>query len=139
MDVDGVEDGFGELMLFKQMAKLQEGGGIRYGVAGEINANETADGLAVVDGVFDAFIRVAEALLGDVHAQHAGQSFGWTTGAAVAGVERSDGLFECSPRGDGFEFGEETIAPGQFLLGGVFQFGKARLHRKITRDKDRKS
>ncbi len=134
--VDGVEDGFGELMLCEQMAKLQEGGGIGHGVAGEINADETADGLAVVAGVFDAFVGVAEALLGNVHAQP-GQSFGWATGATVAGIEGRDGLFECRPRGDGFEFGEETITPGRFLLGGVFQFGKARLHRKIIRDKDK--
>jgi hypothetical protein len=28
------------------------------------------------------------------------------------------------------------ITSGLFLLGGVFQFGEARLHRKITREKD---
>jgi hypothetical protein len=35
--------------------------------------SEVADGLAVVDGVFDAFIGQAQALLHDVHAQHAGE------------------------------------------------------------------
>jgi hypothetical protein len=36
----------------------------------QIDANKGADCLAVVDRIFDAFVRQAEALLGDIHAQH---------------------------------------------------------------------
>lgn len=72
MGVDGAVDGFGELMLFEQVAEVQQGGGIGYGVTGQIKADETADGLTVVEGVFRAFVGKAGALLGDLHAQHPG-------------------------------------------------------------------
>lgn len=77
MGVDGVEDGFGELMLFEQVAKLQERGSVGRYIAGEINTDETADGLAIVDGIFHPFVRVTEALLCDVHPQHPDQPLRW--------------------------------------------------------------
>jgi hypothetical protein len=46
--------------------------------------------LAVVDRVFDTFVRQAKALLGHVHAQHARQSDRWPAGALDRWIERLD-------------------------------------------------
>lgn len=48
------------------MAKFKERRRVRRGLPIEIDADEGADGLAVVDRVFNALIRQAETLLGHV-------------------------------------------------------------------------
>jgi hypothetical protein len=109
--VDVIEDGFGELMAFEQVTEMQQGGGVGCGIPGEVNADETADGLAVLDGVFDAFVGEAEALLRHIHPQHPGKSNRRTTWTTATWVERGDGMFQCSPGCDGVEFSEEAITP----------------------------
>ena len=116
-------------MRFEQAAELEERGGVRGGLAGKVDPDKAADGLAVVEGVFDAFVGEAETLLPDVHAQHPGKTDGRASRSAVAGVERGYGMRKRRPWNKGFEVGEEMIAPRQLLLRIVFQFGKARLHR----------
>lgn len=76
MVVDGIEYHLGQLMRFEQAPKFQQRGGVGRGFDGEINANETADRLAVLDRVFRAFVGQAKALLHHVYAQHACQADG---------------------------------------------------------------
>ena len=71
MRIEGAEDDVGQLMGLQQTAELEDSGGIRCGLACQVDADKAADGLAVVKGIFDAFIRKPEAVLGDVHPQHA--------------------------------------------------------------------
>ena len=71
MNVDGGEDTRGELMGFQEATELEQGGGIRCAFPRQIDADETADGLTVVEGVFRGFIGKPEAVLRQVHAQHA--------------------------------------------------------------------
>lgn len=67
--VDGVEDGLREPMRFEQAAELEQGGGVGCGFAREIDADEAADRLAVVEGILRAFVRQTEALLCEVQAR----------------------------------------------------------------------
>lgn len=66
-----MKDAVGQLVSFQQAADLEQGGGIRDAFPGQVYANEAADGLAIVYGIFDAFIEQTKALLRNVHAQHA--------------------------------------------------------------------
>src|SRR3546814_9669188 len=60
-------------MGFQQAAKSQQGSGIRCRLTAQVDADETTNGLAVVDGIFGTFIGETETLLHDIHAQHARQ------------------------------------------------------------------
>ena len=132
MSVEGAEDDVGQPMGFQQTPEFEEGGGIRCGFAQKVNADEAADGLAVVKGVFDAFIRKPEAVLGDVHPQHALQANGRTTRPATGRVERGDGNHQRSPGSEGFDVGQKPIPTGLLLLGRVLKLGKATLHGNIS-------
>ena len=102
-------------------------------LAAQINADKGANGLAVVDRVFGAFVRQAEALQGHVYAQHARQP-GWeTTSAFDLRIERLDQFVQLVPRGHAIDLGQEAIASRQLLFCGVFKVGKTLLHgRKRT-------
>lgn len=63
----------------------------------QIDADEAANGLAVVDRIFDTFVRQAKTLLGDVHAQHAFQANRRTTTATTFRVIRQDGRHQRRP------------------------------------------
>ena len=126
--VDRVEDLACEPFGFKQAAELQQGRRVRRRLAAQINVDKSANGLAVVDRIFDAFVRQTKALLGHVHAQHASQSDRRPTSAFDLRIERLDGLMQLAPRRHAVDLSEEAVAPRQLLLGGVFEVGKALLH-----------
>jgi hypothetical protein len=130
MRLDSFEDALGQLVRLEQVTELDQGGGIRGGLTSQVDTHEAADRLAVVEGIFDPLVGQAEALLGDVHAQHALQADGRAPRAFALGVERSDLADQRRPRGHRFDLGQEAVAPGALFLGGVFQVGKARLHRR---------
>jgi len=128
MSVDRIEDLPRQRVCFQQVAELQQRRRVRRRLAAQVNANESADGLAVVDRVLDAFVRQPKALLGNVHAQHAHQSDRRAPGAFDLGIERLDQLVQLAPRRHAVDFGQEAVAPREFLLGGVFEVGEALLH-----------
>lgn len=74
MPVDRVEYLARQPVGLKQVAELQQGRRVRRRFATQVDADASTNGLAVVDRVFDTFIRQANALLGHVHAQRARQS-----------------------------------------------------------------
>ena len=110
------------------MAELQQGGCVRSRLAAQIDANNGASGLAVVDRVFDAFVRQAELLLGHINAQHARQSDQWPAGAFDLRIERLDQFVQLAPRRHAVDLGQEAVAPRQLFLGGVLKVGKTLLH-----------
>lgn len=69
MGIDGIKDGFGQPVRFQQAAILQEYLGVRGRFAAQVDPHNAADGLAVVQGVLDAFVRQAKSLLHHVDAQ----------------------------------------------------------------------
>ena len=56
VSVDGCKYLSCDVLCFKQMAKLQQRRGVWCGLDIEINADETTDGLAIVDRIFNTFI-----------------------------------------------------------------------------------
>nr|WP_229769462.1 hypothetical protein [Pyramidobacter porci] len=65
---DIVEQGFAKLMLLKKVTEVQQGCCVRYLLLEEIDPQERTHDIAVVDGVFDAFIGQIEPVLREVHA-----------------------------------------------------------------------
>src|SRR5664279_545784 len=128
MSIDGVEDGLGELMAFEQVPKVQQSSSIRGRFPAQVDADKSANSLAVVEGVLNPFIREPKTLLGDVHPQHSPQSNRRTPPTATARVERGDRSLQIHPRRDRVDLGQETIPSRLLLLGRVFQFRKTRLH-----------
>ena len=94
----------------------------------EVAHGKPADRLAVVDGIFDALVGKAEALLGNVHPQHALKTNRWPSAPLALGVERLQLSDQGSPGRDGIDLGEESVTTGQLFLGGVLEVGEARLH-----------
>ena len=113
---------------FKQVAELQQGRCVWSRLAAQIDANKGTNGLAVVDRVFNAFVRQTKALLGNVHAQHARQPNRWPAGAFDLRIERLDQFVQPAPRLHAVDLDQEAVAPRQLLLGGVSKVGKALLH-----------
>ena len=98
MGVDGGEDGGGQVLLFKQTTELEQRGGIRRRFVRQVDADEAADGLAVVDRILSAFIGQPEKLLCDLHAQHP-QYTDWPPAATFAlGVGRFNHRNQIRPR-----------------------------------------
>lgn len=63
-------------MLLQQMTETQQCGRIRHALDGQIDTDEVAHRLAVVDGVLQRFIGKGIPLLEEVDAQHALQAIG---------------------------------------------------------------
>ena len=129
--IDGSKDALGQMVLFQQAAKLEQGGGIGRRLPRQVDANEAPDGLAVVDGVFDPFIGQSEALLGNIHAQHAFHAKRRPASSGSLRVERFDLGHQRRPRRYRVDFGKKPVTPRHFLLARIFKFGKARLHRQV--------
>jgi hypothetical protein len=127
MAIDGVEDRFTELMAFQQVTEVQKRRGVRRLLSAQINANKAANGLAVVKGILNAFVRQTKALLGHIHPQHSAQANRWPSTASTARIERCNGLLQYRPRCNRLNLGQKPISTRQ-LLRRVFQFRKTRLH-----------
>lgn len=130
--VDGFEDALGQLVCFQQAAKFEQGSGVRCGFSRQVNANKSPDGLAVIDGVFNAFVRESKALLGDVHAQHPLYANRRSAPACSFRVERLDLRDQGGPWRHFADFVKKPVAPSDLLLCRVFQFGKACLRLHVT-------
>lgn len=128
MAVDFAEDALGQFMLLKQPPELQQRRRVGRRFMGQIDADKAADGLAVVDGIFDAFVRQAEALLGDVHPEHPFKTDRRTAAPITLRVVRQQRRHQRRPWRGRFDLGKKTVAPRQLLFTGVLGVGKARLH-----------
>src|SRR5664279_3878944 len=65
------------------------------------------DGLAIIERVFDPFVRESEALLRNVHPQHPRQTNRRPPPTTAARVKRGDGSFQFHPRRDRVNLGQE--------------------------------
>ena len=126
--VDRVEDLARQPVGLKQVAELQQSRRVRRRFAAQADADESTNGLAVVDRVFDTFVRQTKALLGYVHAQHARQSNRWPVGTFDLRIERLDGFMQLAPQRYAVDLSEEPVAPRQLLLRSIFKLEKALLH-----------
>ena len=123
-------------MDLQQPAAFKERRRVWRRLAIEVDADERTNRLAVVDYVFDAFVRQAKALLRNVHAQHARQSDRRAASAFDLRIKRLDQLMQLRPRRDTVDLREEAVAPCQLLFGGVLEVGKALLHNQMDGGRD---
>lgn len=129
--IDGRKDTLGQLAPFEYPAELQQGGGVGCGLTGQVDANKAADGLTVVDGIFDSLVREPEALLGNVHAQHAFHTHRRASPSFALRVKRLDLGNQRRPRGYCVDLTQKSVAPRHLLLGAILKIRKARLHRQV--------
>ncbi len=109
MLVDGGKQSVGQLVLFQQMAEVQQGGFVRDGVQGE--AGELAHGGDLVQAFFHGGIGQAVPVLQAVDAQHGGQRVGAATVARL-GIHWIDDGFELRPRHDLIHLCQKDFAGG---------------------------
>jgi hypothetical protein len=95
----------------------------------QIDPNESANRLAVVDRIFNAFVGQPKALLGDVHAQHPMHTDREPTAALALGIERFNLGYQCQPRRHLLNLTQNPVASRNPLLGHIFKIRKTRLHR----------
>ena len=88
MSVDRLEDLAGESIRLEQATKLEQRRRVWRVLAGEVNADEATDRLAVVERILDAFVGESEALLRDIHPQHPVQTNRWPAATFALRVER---------------------------------------------------
>lgn len=69
--VDGAKDLARQVVFLKQSMEFQQGVASGVELAVEVDADESADHLTVVNCIANAFAGPAKTLLGDVYAQHA--------------------------------------------------------------------
>ncbi len=124
--VDGFEDGCTEVVLLQQPPELEQGGGVGNGIDREVDPEEGAHGLAVVNGIFECFVGQPIPLLEEVKAQHAFKSDGWPASLAVwiSGLDRSEKII---PRDDFLHGREELLAPRDLAFSCEFEFRKSLL------------
>ncbi|AHY45130.1 hypothetical protein UIB01_17445 [Stutzerimonas decontaminans] len=116
-------------MGFQQAAKSQQGSGIRCRLTAQVDADETTNGLAVVDGIFGTFIGETETLLHDIHAQHARQpNRRASTLACGVAIERRHLRLHLCPGHQLFKVSQEAISASLLFLAGIFEFGEGLLH-----------
>ena len=133
--VDLGQDRCGQIMLLEQAAELQQRRGVGHVLAPQVDADELAHGLAVVQRVFQRLVGQRVPLLQEVHAQHARHADRRATDLAALGVVRLDQRFKPRPRHDRVHLGQEPLAPRLALLAGVLGTGKAGLlHGRIVAD-----
>lgn len=88
MRLNDLEDLVREPVRLQQAAELQQRRLVRRGLAGQIDADEGADRLAVVDRVLAPLVRQAEALLRNIHPQHPSHPDRWPATALTLRVKR---------------------------------------------------
>jgi len=126
--VDRIEDLARQICWFENVTKLEQRRRVWRRLAAQIDADESANGLAVVDRIFDAFVRQTKALLGHIHPQHSCQPDRWAASAFDIWIERLDQFVQLAPRRYVINLSEKTVAPRELFLGGVFEVGEALLH-----------
>lgn len=125
MRVDLVEQRLGQVVGQQQSPELEQRRGVRHRLARQVDAHEVAQGLAVVQRVFQRLVGQAVPLLQAVHAQHAGHAHRLAANASTRGVQRLGHGDQACPRHDAFHVSQKLLAPRALLLHRVLGAGKA--------------
>ncbi len=124
--VDLFENPLGQRMLLQQMTEAQQRSRVRYVLDGQIDTDEVAHRLAVVDGVLQRFIGQGIPLLEEVDAQHALQADRRTP--SLTGCVREIGwrqrLDQSLPWHQLLHPGKKPLAAGDLLLVLVLSLGE---------------
>lgn len=106
---DRSEDAFGQFVLFQKMPEFERGRCIRCAFPVQVDADNVADGVTVVQGVLDPFVGQSERLLHDVQAQHPFHSNRRPIAPLALRVVRRQHAQQVRPRCDGFEFVKQPL------------------------------
>ena len=128
MAIDGLKDRLSQLVRFEQAPKLEHGGGVRHGLSRQINADKAADGLRVIQCIFDTLVRQAKTLLGNVHPQHPLTANGWAPAAAALGVVWLNHADQQRPGRRRFDLRQKAVSSGLTTLGPILGIGETDLH-----------
>ena len=120
MRIDGRKEARGQRMGFQKRPELEQGRGIRRTFPRQVNANETADSLTVVERIFRGLIRKTETVLRQVHAQHPLKTNRRPTSPFATRIVGLNLGTQRRPRRHDVEFVQEPFPPRHLLLGGVF-------------------
>lgn len=113
-------------------AELQQRRRVRRRFMRQIDADEVADCLAVVDRVLDAFVRQAEALLCHIDAQRSLQAHGRASAPISLRVVRQERRNQRRPRCHGLDLDQKAVAPRLLIVVRELGVGKARLLEKTA-------
>lgn len=102
-------------MRLQQPRELQERGGAGHALGAQVDAGKAAQGMAVVEGVFERFLGQAIPLLEKIDPRHPLHADG-RTAARTLGVMWLNHGQQLAPRQDFLHAGEELLAPGDLLL-----------------------
>lgn len=125
--VDLLEDPLGQQgMLLQQMREAKQGSRVRHALDGQIDTDEIAHGLAVIDGIFQCLVGKRIPLLQEVDPQHAFQASGRPTALAcrVRKVGRRQRVDQPLPWNQGIHLHQEPLSAGDLLLVLVLSLGE---------------
>ena len=130
--IDRFEESGSQLMLFKQVPKVQDGGLVWNATTGQRQTCELAHRLHVVEGFFHRRINGRKPLLHEVNPKHGRKGIRWTTAFAL-GINRFNQRTKSCPRNHLIHIGQEYVAPRLLMLGTEFNIRKVQLRhdRKI--------
>lgn len=100
---------------------------LRFGLHEIVYTDRPQSSVAVVDGVFDAFIEKPDALLSDVRSQHAQQSNRGASASVNFGIERNQLRRKRRPGCHRIDLAQKAISPRHRPLARVLQIRKATL------------
>ena len=92
----------------------------------QVDAHEATHRDAVDDGIFNSFVRQAQAVLAQIHAQHRFQPDRRTT-ALAAVVVRLDQCHQLRPRHQTIQVGQKLLPPRRLAARRVLEIGEAGL------------
>jgi len=130
-DANLVEQLAGQFVFVQQTPEFQQRGRVRHVLDRQIDAGEGAQRDAVIQRVFQPFVRQPVPLLQEVDPQHPLQANRRTPARALR-VMRLDCRQQALPRHDLLHLGQEALAPRHALLACNFCFREADLpvHRR---------
>jgi hypothetical protein len=123
---DFVKQPLGQIMPFQPVPEMQDRGCVGDRVAVQRDPGKAAQRLAVVECVLDRFIGQPIPLLHKIDPQHALQRDRRPAALALR-IKRGKALHQPRPWHHRFHVCQKLVAPGLFLLAGVFHLGKAAL------------
>jgi hypothetical protein len=101
-------------------------------LAGQIDADEVPDRLAVVDRVFDPLVRQCEALLHDIEPQHPLEPDWRPPVLAALGIVGLDRGHKARPGNEHVDLFEKPLALRLLLLGGELEIVAAPTRKRIN-------
>jgi hypothetical protein len=133
--VDLLEDPLGQGMLLQQMAETQRRGGVWHALDGQVNTDEVAHGLAIVDSIFERLVGESVPLLKKVNTMHVLKTDGGGAtplASRVREVGRRHCLYQRLTWHQRLHLGQELLSGGNLLLVLAFRLSERDLLPRVV-------